>query len=70
MCFMAGGAILCCGWMQGTIPPVFCDLAMAVKTEGRLPFFLIEGMGRTMGIMTGRALFFGNRFVLNFQPGN
>jgi hypothetical protein len=56
--------------MQGTIPPVLCDLAMTVKTEGRLSFFLVKGMGCTVGIMAGSALLFGNRLVLNLKPLN
>jgi hypothetical protein len=51
--------------VQRTVTPVFCNLAVALKTEGRLPLLQIAGMGSAMSAVAGITLQIGHRLMLD-----
>lgn len=62
---MTGSAILCSRRMQSAVTPILSHFAMTAETKCRLAFTLICSMGRTMAAVTGNALPFCHRFMLD-----
>lgn len=65
---MAGGAIFRGRRVHCAFPPILGHFAVAGQTKGRLPLFLVTGVGRAMAAMTGHALLFLGRFMLELIP--